>query len=80
MCFDRRGDGQKPSRQRIPRAKPPQTKTNPSVKTYVCMHVLLKIGGPRCVTYFLGGPEICDKVCQGGGESQLVKNSVDGPD
>jgi len=26
--------------------------------------VLLKIGGPRCVTYFTegGGPEMCDKV------------------
>jgi len=24
------------------------------------MHVLLKIGGPRGVTYFKGGPEMCD--------------------
>jgi len=34
----------------------------PRTKTYVCMHVLLKIGGPRCVLYFRGGPEMCDKV------------------
>jgi len=48
------------------------------------MHVLLKIGGPRCVTYFRWGPEMCDKVWQGGGASKLVRNSVtyfmDGPE
>jgi len=29
---------------------------------YVCMHVLLKIGGFRDVSHTLGGPEMCDKV------------------
>ena len=29
--------------------KTPRTKTNLTVKTYVCMHVLLKIGGFRDV-------------------------------
>src|SRR6218665_3620444 len=34
-------------------------------------------GGQRCVTYFRGGPEMCDKVCQRGGRgSKLAKNSV----
>ena len=43
---------------------------------------LLKMGGPRCVTYFWG-PGMCDKVWQRGGGSKLAKNSVtyfmDGP-
>jgi len=28
-----------------PGLEPPRTKTNLPVKTYVCMHVLLKLGG-----------------------------------
>ena len=56
MYSDRRGDGQiplrtKPSRQKPPRKEPPRTKTNHPVKTYVCMHILLK----------LGGSEMCDR-------------------
>src|SRR6218665_3755998 len=52
----------------------------------ICMytlHVLLKIKGvPRCMTYFRGGPR-CVTMCDRGGESKLVQNSVtyfmDGP-
>src|SRR6218665_1657179 len=38
---------------------------------------LLKIGagGPRCVTYFFGGPGMCEKLCDRGGGSKLTKNS-----
>ena len=42
---------------KLPEQKPPRTKTNHPVKTYVCMHVQLKIGGS----------EMCDKVWQGKG-------------
>jgi len=50
---------------------------------YLCMYYW-KLGGPRGVTYFMrGGPKMCDKVWQRGGESKLVQNSVmysmDGP-
>jgi len=44
-----------------------RTKTNLPVKTYVCMHVLLKIRGFRDVWRTLGGPEMCDTVWQGEG-------------
>ena len=42
------------------------------------------MGGPRCVTYFFGGPKMCDKVRQREKEgSKLAKNSMtyfmDGP-
>ena len=47
---------------KTPQTRIPATKTNLPVKTYVCMHVLLKIGGVlRCVTYFRGGPEMSDR-------------------
>ena len=45
-----------------PRQKNPDKtsdQTSPRTKTYVCMHVLLNIGGPRCVTK-------CDR---GGGQN-----------
>ena len=48
----------KPSRQKTldktPRTKTPANKDKPLVRTYVCMHVLIKIGGS----------EMCDKVWQ----------------
>ena len=65
--FQTKNPRTKPSRQ-----EPPRTKTNVPIKTYVCMHVLLKMGVPRCVT-------MCDRK-RG---SKLVQNCVtyfmDGP-
>jgi len=67
--FWQKGDGQKPPwttfQTKKPKRKPSWTKTNPTVTTYACMHVLLKIGGPRCVTYLRGSRD----VWQGGGQN-----------
>jgi len=58
---------QKP-RTKLPEQKTPRTNTNPPVKTYVCMHVLLKMGGgPRRVTYFKGVPRCVTKCDRGRG-------------
>ena len=46
----------------------PQTKTNLHVKTYVCMHVLLKIGGSEMCDV-LWGFRGCDNVWQGRGQN-----------
>jgi len=68
-----------------PRQEPPGTKTNLPVKTYVhaCMHVLLKIGRFRDVSRTLVGVPRCVTMCDRGGGSKLVQNSVtyfmDGP-
>src|SRR6218665_518907 len=93
MYSGRKGNGQKPPRTKPTRQKPPdktpqtrtpRTKTNLPVKTYVCMHVLLKTRGgvSRCVTYFGGVPR-CVAMCDRGRGSKLVQNSVmyfmDGP-
>src|SRR6218665_3772087 len=57
--------------------------TNPLKIHYVCMHVLLKIRSPRCVTYFRdgGSRDVCQSVPGEG--VKMVKNSVtysmDGP-
>src|SRR6218665_381465 len=77
MYPDRRGGQTKTTPNKTFQAKTPQTKTNLPVKTYVCMHVLLKIvvGVPRCVTYFRGVPR-CVTKCDRGRGSKLVQNSV----
>src|SRR6218665_1958618 len=91
MLSDRRGNEQK-----APRTKPSRQKTKAPDKNLreqlrenlymgflsgFFVLGLLKMGGPRSVTYF-GGPGMCDKVWQGRG-SKLAKNSVtyfmDGP-
>src|SRR6218665_1349151 len=52
-------------------------------RVFVRVFVLLKIGGPRCVTYFRGGSREVRQSVTGGRGSNLVKNSVtyfmDGP-
>ena len=58
-----------PDKRQNPRTKPPRTIEREFVQgAFVRAFVpcLLKIGGQRRVTY-LGGPGICDKVCQGRG-------------
>jgi len=48
-----------------PRQKPPRTiEREFAQRDFVRVFVLglVKIGGPRCVTYFFGGPGMCDKV------------------
>src|SRR6218665_1417086 len=74
MYSDRRGNGPKPPRTKPSGQPPPRELRQPApVKTYVCMHVLLKIGCPRCETYFRGVPRCVTKCGRG---SQLVKNNV----
>src|SRR6218665_1274764 len=84
MYYDRRGTDktfQTKTRTKLPEQKPRELR-KPPVKTYVCMHVLLKIQGPRCVTYFKGVRRCVTKYDRGRG-SKLVKNSMtyfmDGP-
>src|SRR6218665_2285620 len=85
MYFDRRGNGQKP-----PRTKPFRQKTpgqNPREQLTENLYKGLlsgfftrptknRAGGPRCVTYILGGGlGMCDRG-EGSRVSKLAKNSV----
>src|SRR6218665_3360008 len=94
MYYDRRGTDKNHPGQNLPDRKDTgQNSQNKNsrelrqtpVKTYVrlCMHVLLKFQGPRCVTYFMRGVSRCVTKCDRGRGSKLVQNSVtyfmDGP-
>jgi len=81
MYSDRRVNGQNP-----PRTKPsrqnsswqnPRTEIPENNWERICTGFfvlgLLKIGGPKCVTYFCGAPGMCDKVWQRGGSQNWPK-------
>ena len=88
MYSDRRGYEQTPPRTEPSRQKPPDKSPREQLIENLYRGLLsgffvlglLKIGGgPRFVTYFWGGPGMCDR----GRGSKLAKNSVtyfmDGP-
>src|SRR6218665_691990 len=92
MYSDRTGMDKNHPGQNLPDKRPPDKKPREQLRQNLYKGALsgffvlglLKIGGPRCVTYFFGGsPGMCDEVRQGGGGSKLAKNSVtyfmDGP-
>ena len=66
MYCDRRGNGQKPTPTKPPGQKPLRTIEIEFVQvTFVrdfCTRPTENGGVPRCVTYFWGGPGMCDKV------------------
>ena len=78
MYSDRRGKdklhpGQnlqdKNTRTKTPGQNAPELRQTPCKDICsLCMHVLIKMGGPRCVTT-LGGLEMCDKVTGDGGKN-----------
>jgi|SRR6218665_3833172 len=96
MYSDRRGYGQKsprttPSRQKTPGQKPPDKSPREQLRENLYRGLLpgffvlglLKIGGPRCVTY-IGGVPGCVTKCDRGGGSKLAKINcvtyfMDGP-
>jgi len=79
MYYDRRGTDKNHPEQILPDKNLgqnlSQTKTNLHVKTYVPVHVcmralvLLKIGGPRCVTYLRGSRDVWKSVTGEGGQN-----------
>src|SRR6218665_17736 len=95
MYSDRSGNGQKPPRANLPDKKPPdKTPEQKPPRTierefvqgafvcFFCTRPKKNGEGSEMCDVLLGGPRMCDKVCQGGG-SKLAKNSVtyfmDGP-
>ena len=77
MYYDRRGTDKtfqtKKTRTKLPEQKARELRKTP-VKTYVYMHVLLKIGrGPRCVTYFRGVRRCVTKCDMGEGSQNWSK-------
>ena len=89
MYYDRRRTDKDHPGQNLPDKKPGQNSHNKNPHELrqtpckdVFMHVLLKIGSPRCVTYFREVPR-CVTKCDRGRVSKLVQNSVtyfmDGP-
>src|SRR6218665_1626340 len=79
MYSDRRGNGQKP-----PRTNKRELVQGAFVQDFCTRRLgLLKIGGgPRCGTYFLGGPGCVTKCDRGRGSklaSKSEKNFMDGP-
>src|SRR6218665_2398040 len=86
MYSDRKGNGQRLPRTKPSRQKPPGTFEREFVQgAFVRDFVLglIKMGSPRCVTYFWGSRGCVTKCDKGGGGSKLAKNSVthfmDGP-